>query len=73
VIERNEGSSLTKHRYLELYADGKVTMDEMTDLFDGFDGRQGQVYYDQMTKGERAFVFFIKVLGGKVGYTERRR
>jgi len=73
VIERNEGASLTKHRYLALYADGKVTMDEMTNLFDGFEGRQDKVYCDQMTKGERAMMFFIRLLGGKVGYTERRR
>lgn len=73
MIGRDEGTSLTKHRYLELYAEGKVTMDEMTDLFEGFEGRQDQKYYDQMTKGERALVFFIKVLGGSVGYAERRR
>lgn len=73
MIGRNEGASLTKHRYLELYSDGKVTMDEMTDLFDGLSGRQDQEYFDQMTKGERAFVFFIKVLGGQVGWAERRK
>ena len=73
MIERDEGSSLTKHRYLELYADGKVTMDEMADLFEGFESRQDQKYYAGMTKGERALVFFIKVLGGSVGYAERRK
>jgi hypothetical protein len=72
-VERDEGSSLTKHRYLGLYADGKVTMDEMADLFEGFAGRQDRKYYDQMTKGERAIAFFVKLLGGQVGYAERRK
>lgn len=66
MIKRNEGSSQTKHRYRQLYAKGKVTMDEVTDLFDGFDARQDRKCYDEMTKGERALVFFVRLIGGRV-------
>jgi hypothetical protein len=72
-IERNEGASLTKHRYRQLYAESKITMDEMLDLHNGLEDRQDQEYYDKMTKGERAIAFFVKILGGQVGYAERRK
>lgn len=59
MIDRNEGSSLTKHRYLELYAEDKVTMEEMVDLYMGLGERQRKTSQAKMTKGEKVWSFFF--------------